>query len=166
MHLILLGFMGAGKSTLGQAAAYELGWPFLDLDELIEAQQKRSIRAIFEEKGETYFRKLEASAIAFMAGLETPHLIATGGGTPCHGDNMQRLNEAGTTIYLKPNTETLIARLESMRAERPMLSEIPADKLSGFIHALLAQREPYYRKAHHILDEAHLTTKSIVALAT
>lgn len=156
--------MGAGKTTLGRSAAQQLGWPFLDLDELIENQQSRSIRDIFETDGEAYFRKLERDAIGFVAGLTDPHVVATGGGTPCQGDNMERLRLGGLTIYLKPDTEILIERLREMRAERPKLREIPDEQIPQVIHHLLSTREPYYRRAHHVLEGEELSAERIVAL--
>jgi len=164
MHVFLTGFMGAGKTTLGRSAAQQLGWPFLDLDELIERQQSRSIREIFETKGEAYFRQLERDAITFVVGLQAPHVVATGGGTPCQGDNMERLRLGGLTFYLKPDTEVLIERLREMRAERPKLREIPEDQIPQVIHHLLSTREPYYQRAHHVLQGEQLSAEQIVAL--
>lgn len=165
MHIFLIGFMGAGKSTLGRAAAQALSWPFLDLDDLIEAQQKCSIRQIFAEEGEPYFRRLEREALAFVIGLEEPHIVATGGGTPCQGDNMQRLKRGGLTLYLRPSPEVITQRLRQMRAERPKLREIPDHQLGEFILRLLEEREPYYRQAHHILTDEQLTAAHIADLA-
>lgn len=164
MHVFLTGFMGAGKTTLGRSAAQQLGWPFLDLDELIESQQSLSIREIFETKGEAYFRQLERDAITFVVGLQEPHIVATGGGTPCQGDNMERLRQGGLTLYLKPDTDLLIERLRTMRSERPKLREIPEDQIPQVIHHLLSAREPYYQRAHHMLQGESLSAEHIVQL--
>jgi shikimate kinase len=165
MHIFLTGFMGAGKSTLGRGTAQQLNWPYLDLDDQIEAQEQRSIRAIFEKEGEAYFRRAEQAALSAVIKLPEAHLISTGGGTPCHGDNMQRLKQGGLTIYLRPAPEVLIHRLQEMRAERPKLREIPADQLAPFIHHLLAEREPFYRQAHLTLTGEQLSVAYLVSLA-
>jgi len=166
MHVFLIGFMAAGKTTLGRAAAQALGWPFIDVDEWIETQQGRTVRDIFAREGEAYFRELERQALTFLAGLtQSPHIVATGGGLPCQGDNMQRLLHMGTVIYLKPTPEELISRLAQMRAERPMLDQLADEELPRHVQQLWAQREPYYAQAHYTLTGDQLHTQRVVELA-
>ncbi|MEM7656723.1 MAG: shikimate kinase [Bacteroidota bacterium] len=148
-RVYLIGFMGAGKTTIGRQLAQEMGWHFLDLDDWIEEQAGKSIPEVFREAGEAAFRQMERQAIEATAQLFSPHIIACGGGTPCQGDNMARLNELGLTIYLQQSPQELTRRLLPFRAHRPMISQVPEAGLQTFIADLLAQREPYYLQAQH-----------------
>ena len=152
MHLILIGYMAAGKTTLGRKLAQYLNRPFIDLDQWIEAQAGLSISQIFDQYGEELFRNLERKAIQNLNQLPTAHVVATGGGLPCQGDNINKLKDSGMVIYLRPSFEVLLARLQAMRSQRPLLKDVSAETLPDFIEKMLHQREPYYRQAHHTLE--------------
>ena len=163
LTVYLIGFMGAGKTTLGKAVAEILGWEFIDVDQLIENDAGMSISEIFAREGEVHFRKLETDALIRLAiGQSGNRIIATGGGAPCHGENMALLNQLGVTIYLNPKIETLTLRLISQKAERPMIMEIPDDQLSDHISGLLQKREPYYRQAMITLQDDQLTIQDLI----
>lgn len=163
MTIYLIGFMGAGKTTLGKASAEILGWEFIDVDQVIEQEAGMSVREIFVKEGETHFRKLETEALISVAtGQSGNRIVATGGGAPCHGENMTLLNQLGTTIYLNPTVETLTLRLRHQKAERPMIMKIPDDQLSDHISGLLQKREPYYRQAMITLHDDQLTVPDLI----
>lgn len=163
--VFLIGFMGAGKTTLGKYAAKELHWDFVDLDHLIEAEAGKTIREIFEQEGEKKFRETERNTLKKIAHSPGKNrIVATGGGAPCFGDNMELINTLGISIYLKPTAEILYQRLRLQKAERPMIRAVDDSDLADHIQTLLSKREPYYLKAHHILESSSLDTHGLVAL--
>ena len=138
--IYLLGFMGSGKSTVGHLLARALGWPLIDLDTVIEAGQGLSIREIFENSGEPFFRQVEHAALVAASQAE-PAVIALGGGTFAQPTNVSLIREAGgTTIWLDCPPELLRARCEGME-HRPLFR----DELA--FTQLFAERLPYYRLA-------------------
>lgn len=151
MHsrIYLIGFMGSGKSSLGKKLARMLGYSFVDLDTLIEQTAKKSIPEIFATGGETAFRQLETETLQRTFALENT-VIATGGGTPCHHNNMELLNDHGHTVYFELPASELAKRLAVAKADRPLIADVPPAELQGFISRLLAQREPYYKAAQRV----------------
>jgi len=143
MRIFLIGFMGSGKSALGQTLASDLGLQFIDLDRQIEEKYGRDIPAIFEVEGEKHFRELERQQLSECLEKDD-YVLATGGGTPCFYDNMERLNASGTTIYLKLSTDALCDRLSSETEGRPLLQGRRGQELWNYIHETLQEREPYY----------------------
>ncbi len=120
MNVILIGYMGSGKTTLGKKLSSRLGLKFIDTDSMIEKQQNCSIQEIFNTKGESYFRELEKKLI-FELKKEQNLLISTGGGLPCFNDLMAELNELGITIYLKRPAKELANRVIRSKKKRPLL---------------------------------------------
>ena len=138
--IYLLGFMGSGKSTVGNLLARALGWPLIDLDTVIEAGQGLSIREIFENSGEPFFRQVEHAALAAASQAE-PAVIALGGGTFAQPPTWSLIREAGgTTVWLDCPPELLRARCEGME-HRPLFRDEQA------FTQLFAERLPYYRLA-------------------
>lgn len=138
--IFLLGFMGSGKSTVGKLLAEALGWPLIDLDTLIEAGQGLSIREIFENSGEPFFRQIERAALTEASKAE-PAVIALGGGTFAQPPNVDLIREAGgATIWLDCSPEVLRARCETMD-NRPLFRDEQS------FAQLFAERLPYYRLA-------------------
>lgn len=138
--------MGVGKTYHGKrwAAAHDL--PFLDLDAYIEEKEAMSITEIFEQKGEAYFREVESR---FLRQIEDKNLIlACGGGTPCHKNNMDFMLTAGTTIWLDASAEYIVYRLQNGIAKRPMLRTGEKDNYTH-INKLLAERQSCYAKANY-----------------
>lgn len=164
--IFLIGFMGAGKTTLGRATAALLGWHFIDLDVKIVAEEKVSIPELFKTRGEAWFRAREREALLDLEQQgEGPYLIACGGGTPCYEDNMEWLNAHGTTVYIQVGVPELCRRLEPDQDTRPMISAVAPADLSQHITKLLQQREPYYLQAHHLLDGEILSTAALAEIA-
>jgi len=143
--------MGAGKTTVGKALAKELRMPFYDLDWYIESRMHKTVKAIFDERGEAGFRKIEHNMLHEVAEFEDI-IISCGGGTPCFFDNIDYMNRQGETVYLKATPEVLYGHLKMGKTIRPLLLNKPADEVQVFIREQLAQREPYYSKAKYVLD--------------
>ena len=150
-RIILIGYMGAGKTTIGKALAKELGIIFYDLDWYIENRMRKSIAQIFEERGEEGFRKIEYNMLHEVAEFENV-IISCGGGTPCFFDNMDYLNQQGQVVYLKADPEVLYKHLAMSKNDRPLLRGKSHEQLITFIREQLEKREPYYTKARYILD--------------
>lgn len=152
MYHFLIGFMGAGKTTLGQKMAAEKAWTFVDLDVYIAQKMGMSVSQIFAENGEPFFRQIEAEALrALLLEIKTPCIIACGGGTPLFFDNHILMKSVGKSIYLKVKPEILAKRLLQDREKRPLLADIAAEDLLPFIEKKLAERESEYEKADEIL---------------
>ena len=150
-RIILIGYMGAGKTTVGKALAKELHMPFYDLDWYIESRMHKTVKAIFDERGEAGFRKIEHNMLHEVAEFEDI-IISCGGGTPCFFDNIDYMNRQGETVYLKAPPEVLYGHLKMGKTIRPLLLNKTADEVQVFIREQLAQREPYYSRAKHVLD--------------
>lgn len=177
--IFFIGFMGSGKSHEGALLAAHLGLPFIDLDQWIEAQQGRTISAIFKDDGENVFRSIEASALHQAANdllsqesaIHTSHkfvgVIATGGGTPCFHGNIEWMNANGVTIWLNLSVDILVNRLRQEKKKRPLIAELNDDQLYEFIEDKLKERYPYYSKSiitiHEVVDILSLTQKVIHA---
>lgn len=147
-HVVLVGPMGAGKSTLGRALAKCMGLPFIDLDAAIEARAGRRIAAIFADDGEPAFRALESEALR-EALAAAPAVIAGGGGVVLAPANRAAMRAAATVVYLHVDPAIQRARLAG-DTTRPLLQGVDAD---ARLAALQAQREPLYREvAHHVFD--------------
>lgn len=149
--VFLLGFMGAGKTTLGKKVAAKLGLPFLDLDEALAQQHGQTVAAMFQEVGEAVFRQREREALLQLA--EFQGIVSLGGGTPCYADNMEWLLQHGYTVYLQLPVGMLQARLSEQRGDRPLLAHVPETELYAHIGRLLLEREAFYGRAHAIVAQ-------------
>ena len=150
-RIILIGYMGAGKTTVGKALAKELGIPFYDLDWYIENRRRKTVSEIFAEVGEEGFRQIEHNMLHEVAEFEDV-IISCGGGTPCFFDNIDYMNGQGQVVYLKASPEVLYKHLLMGKGDRPLLKGKSAEELIGFIRQQLEYREPYYLKAKYTLD--------------
>ena len=151
VRIIIIGYMGAGKTTVGKALSRELGIPFYDLDWYIESRMRKTVSQIFALKGEEGFRKIEHTMLHEVAEFEDV-IISCGGGTPCFFDNMEYLNSQGETIYLKATPEVLHKHLKMGKTIRPLLRDKSPEEMLHFIREQLQYREPFYSKARHTLD--------------
>lgn len=151
VRIILIGYMGAGKTTVGKALAKDMGLMFYDLDWYIESRMRKTVAQIFEERGEEGFRIIEKNMLHEVAEFEDV-IISCGGGTPCFFDNMEYLNQQGDTVYLQASPEVLVAHLKMGKGVRPLLMGKSDEELLQFIRENLDKREPYYTKAKHIVN--------------
>ncbi|MDR1337057.1 MAG: shikimate kinase [Tannerella sp.] len=149
-RIFLIGYMGAGKTTLGKALSEQMNLSFTDLDHFIEERYRQTIRQIFEEKGEDGFREIEREALREAGKFENA-VISTGGGTPCFHENMAFMNAAGTTVYLKLSVDELVKRTEPYRDTRPVLKNRSGEELRQFIETSLSERSRYYGQASIVL---------------
>lgn len=159
VRIILIGYMGAGKTTLGKALAHELGYQFIDLDWYIENRYRKSIQDLFKEKGEDEFRRIEQAMLHEAAEFEDI-IISSGGGTPCFFNNISYMNSMATTIYLKPSKEVLFNRLKEAKAKRPLLVHKSDEDLKAFIAQNLTEREPFYNQASYTFSADKLDDRS------
>lgn len=151
IRIIIIGYMGAGKTTVGKALSKELNIPFYDLDWYIENRMRQTVKEIFDQRGEEGFRKIEHNMLHEVAEFEDV-IISCGGGTPCFFDNMDYMNQQGETLYLKASPEVLYGHLKMGRTVRPLLLNKTPEEVQAFIHEQLEKRSPYYSKAKHTLD--------------
>ena len=151
IRIIIIGYMGAGKTTVGKALSKELGIPFYDLDWYIESRMHKTVAQLFAERGEEGFRKVERNMLHEVAEFEDV-VISCGGGTPCFFDNMEYLNQQGETVYLKADPEVLYGHLLMGKTVRPLLVGKSKEELLAFIREQLEKREPFYTKAKYTLD--------------
>ena len=161
-HIILIGFMGSGKTTIGKQLATELNLPFIDSDEVIEQQQGKTITQIFDESGEDAFRKMEQDFITSLENEERS-VVAVGGGMPCFEDNIHRLKTVGQVFYLNVSLMTLTQRLMNNRENRPLLAELSQNELSAHVFERLTNRTVFYRQAHSIIPNEGSDVKRVVA---
>src|SRR5438105_1537006 len=156
-NIILVGFMGAGKSVCGRVLARRLGRCFVGTDDMIVATEGRSIPEIFREAGEPRFRQLEADTIESLK-LKSGEVIATGGGLPCREGRMELLRELGTVVWLDGHVRELHARASRI-GNRPMLE----GRSMAEIEELYRTRQPYYRRAHVTVDTTGIGPDQVVA---
>jgi len=156
-NVILVGFMGAGKSSVGRILAKRLGRCFLETDDMITAKEGRPIPEIFTAKGEPHFRALEDEAVRLLA-LKRGDVIATGGGLPCQDGRVEALQALGTVVWLSGDLPTLCER--ALRSgDRPMLH----GKTREEIETLYKSREPFYAKADLSVDTTRLNPDQVAA---
>lgn len=144
-NIILIGFMGSGKTCVGDYLAKQLGFRFQDTDHLIEKKTKESISHIFSDHGEEYFRDLETSLLLEMVPALENTVLSTGGGLPIREENSVILKELGFVVYLKASKETTISRLRG-DSSRPLLQ---GDEMEAKVERMLALRTPIYEKTAH-----------------
>lgn len=151
VRIIIVGYMGSGKTTVGKALSKDLGIPFYDLDWYIESRMRKTVAQIFAERGEEGFRKIEHNMLHEVAEFEDV-IISCGGGTPCFFDNMDYMNGQGETVYLQASPDVLYNHLKMGKTERPLLKNKTPEEMQVFIAEQLEKREPYYSKAKHTLN--------------
>ena len=161
--IILLGYMGSGKTTIGNYLKQDLNYKFYDLDNFIEEKWDLNILKIFETKGELYFRKIEREALEEILNEKGPLIISLGGGTPCYFNNIDYINnqEENMTFYLKTSVDLISNRLLIDRKNRPLVNNLKnIDEIKGYVNKHLFERNQFYFKAKFTIstDEKNLET--------
>ena len=163
-RIILIGYMGSGKTTVGKALSKETGMMFYDLDWYIESRMRKTVSQIFAERGEEGFRQIEYNMLHEVAEFEDV-IISCGGGTPCFFDNIDYLNQQGDVVYLKATPETLYKHLMMAKVERPLLKNKSPEELIAYITEHLKERSPFYEKARYSLDVNVLDNYDKIAIS-
>ena len=153
-----MGFMGAGKTTLGKALAKDLDISFIDLDQYIERRYMKSVSQIFATRGEQGFRDIESRMLREVGEFDDV-IVSCGGSTPLIGDNMDFMLQHGQTVYLKCDNDTLLRRLKVARSQRPLIALKSDDELAAFIESETARREPGYLRAQYICPGDRLESR-------
>ncbi|WP_298147766.1 shikimate kinase [Flavobacterium sp.] len=158
--VVLMGYAGSGKSTVGRLLAQKLAIRHQDLDTFIEEKQQQSITDLFKNRGEIYFRKIENQLLVELLNAGSPLVISLGGGTPCYGNNAELIaNSQHLSFYLQANVPTLVARLSNEKQQRPLLAAV--EDLPTYIGQHLFEREHYYRTAKHIVSTTGKTPEEV-----
>ncbi|HEY6142554.1 MAG TPA: shikimate kinase [Flavobacterium sp.] len=162
--IILLGYMGCGKSTIANKLSKTTNIPFLDLDKVIEEKTKMSINQIFEQHGEIHFRKLEHEVFVELLNSPANLIIGLGGGTPCYANNHELLKGDNIlSIYLKASIDTLFNRLIVNKDKRPLIANKNEEEMKEFIAKHLFDRSFYYNHAQHKVIVDGKTVEETVA---
>lgn len=162
MVLTLVGYMGAGKSTIGKKLAQELNVQFVDLDEFIEEKEQKPIPILFKEKGEIYFRKKENQYLKIFFQKYEKAILSTGGGTPVFYNNMELINQNSFSVYLRANPQQLAQRISPKIKERPLVAHLSEEDLPEFIAKHLFERSVFYEKAKLTIATDHQSPDEIV----
>ena len=164
MKIILIGYMGSGKSSVGRQLAASLNYKFIDLDQAIAQETGSSISDLFATKGEVYFRKMERKLLAKILTDSSNLVLASGGGTPCYGDMIQFLKSvASTTVYLKTSNEELTRRLFNERQQRPLIAHLNTELLlNDFIKKHLFERSYFYNQSDLKVATDYRSVETIV----
>ena len=163
MLVFIIGYMGAGKSTVGKRLATKLDMPFVDLDDAFEERYRYSIPRFFEHFGEEKFRELEHACLRSVIAEHVHAVISTGGGTPCHYDNMALMNDAGLTVYLEMRPSSLARRLADAKRLRPLIRDLKHGDMQGYVSRQLSEREDFYLKAKLRVKGENLDLDALVA---
>ena len=160
-HIYLSGFMGAGKSRIGRQLCEKFGWPFFDTDDEIERQAGKIIKDIFEDDGESVFRRMESEVITALAERTIPSIISLGGGALMDENNFQKIGASGILVYIKSAPEFIYERIKHS-TKRPLLQKDDKEKMMARIRELLKQRSALYERADIVYNRDNQTLKEIV----
>lgn len=162
--LFLVGYMGCGKSTFARRIARRLGVEWADTDRVVEQSEGASVCDLFHYEGEARFRERERAALDRLIDEDRVGVVATGGGLPVWRDNMERMNGAGLTVYLRRPAEEIARRMSPYgRQRRPRLRGLSDGELVTFMCRDMAEREAFYARAQLTVDCAALSDDEAVA---
>ena len=164
MKIILLGYMGSGKTTIGIQLARKLFLNFTDLDDFIEEKEQQSIKEIFKQKGEIYFRKIEHKYLKQFINENESYVLSLGGGTPCYAGNLDLIlkDKKSLSFYLRGSIPTLFKRLSENKFKRPLISDLSDDQLTEYIAKHLFERSLFYDKATYKISIDNKEIQEIV----
>ncbi|HET6875579.1 MAG TPA: shikimate kinase [Acidimicrobiales bacterium] len=157
-RVLLIGMMGAGKTTVGRLLAERVGWPYLDSDDEVERRTGRTVPQIWKEDGEAAFRKEESAVLAQACASTDPNVVSVAGGAVLDLDNRALIRRSGLVIWLRADVSTLVRRVGSGEG-RPLLTGGPAAALTR----LSVERAPVYAElADHVFEVDHSTPPQVV----
>ena len=159
-NIVLIGFMGVGKSSTGKILAAKLGAAFIDMDIVIEAEEGISIPEIFAKYGEDCFRKKEADLVERVA-IRQDTVVSTGGGTIKNAQNLKKLQNSGVIVSLTADVDTILERT-SHRGDRPVLDNADKGDRRAAIEKLLKEREGMYSQADFTIDTSDKSPMQVV----
>jgi shikimate kinase len=162
MKIFLLGFMGAGKTHWGRQLSAKMGIPFFDLDEQVVNAEGHTIAEIFELNGEECFREKEKEILHIITESHSSFVMATGGGTPCYFNNVEYMNQSGTTVWIHTPAQILFNRLLKEKDHRPLLKNLSTDQLMGFITKKYGDRTIYYEQASIIIEDEEIALEKFI----
>ena len=165
--IFLIGYMGAGKTVIGNSLSKKINYKFYDLDNYIETKEGKKVSEIFNQANEVYFRKIENKYLNYLSSKNEKKIISTGGGTPCFENNLSIIQNStkSLSIYLKANINTLVKRLKKSAPKRPLISHLKdEDGLRDFVTKHLFERSFYYEKSDVKIITDDLETKDIIKL--
>jgi len=162
MKIFLIGFMGAGKTHWGRLLSEKLGIRFFDLDEQVTEQAGKSIPEIFATEGEEQFRLLEKEVLYIITESHDSFVMACGGGSPCYFNNIEYMNQAGTTVWINTQPDTLFERLVKEKDKRPLIKDLSVEQLRSFISKKFADRKIYYEQATVTVDEEPVQLEKLI----
>ena len=163
MRYFIIGFKNSGKTTFGRELAKMLALDFIDLDEYIEKKENKGIPELYTSLGEDGFRSLEWKSLKEVV-HNTNIIISTGGGAPCHCDNMTLMEKYGDVIYLKVSDNTLVGRLKVAAEDRPIVKGKSEDELWQYVASLRDRCEHHYLRAKYIVDGDNLDMEVVVRM--
>jgi len=150
--IVLIGYMGSGKSTIGKILSEKIAIPAFDLDKIIEEKTKKTIPELFSEIGEVRFRKIEHETLREFITEKEDYILSLGGGAPCYANNHEFLQLEGiVSVYLKASVKELMQRLENEKAGRPLLASLKETEIEEFIAKHLFDRSYFYHQAKHVI---------------
>jgi shikimate kinase len=164
MKIFLIGFMGSGKTYWGKKLSEKLNIPFFDMDEQITRSEGQSITEIFAKFGEEYFRLKEKGILSMVTENNPTFVMACGGGSPCYFNNIDYMNQSGTTIWLNTPLTVLFSRLIKEKDKRPLLKELTDDQLMGFIVKKFSDRKIYYQQADIVVDDENISLDHFIEM--
>jgi shikimate kinase len=157
MKIFLIGFMGSGKTHWGRLLSQKLSLPFFDLDEQIANAEGKTINEIFADEGEEYFRQKEKEILHIITESHSTFVMSCGGGAPCYFNNIEYMNQSGTTVWINATIDTLFTRLLKEKENRPLLKNLSDEQLKSFIKKKFSDRKIYYEQAGMIIEDEHMT---------
>lgn len=165
MIVVLIGYMGSGKSSIGRKLSKKTGYQLVDLDDFIVEKEEASVKEIFESKGEIYFRQKEEEYLIELLQTKEDIILSLGGGTPCFGKNMDLVLESKDTksIYLRGSVPKLTEKLFLKKTKRPLIANIETkEAMAEFIGKHLFERSPFYSRAEFQVSTDNKTKKEVV----
>lgn len=165
MIVVLIGYMGSGKSTIGKKLSKKTGFNLIDLDDYIEEKEKMTVSQIFESKGEIYFRKQETKYLKLILETMDNIILSLGGGTPCYGSNMELIlkEPKAKSFYLNASVKTLSKKLFKKKLKRPLIAHINSkEAMTEFVGKHLFERSQYYNQAEHVILTDKKSKRKIV----